>query len=218
MTRTPRPFPARPAGPPTGFSLIETLTVIAIITILAVLAAPAVSSIIGGLGISSAADAVIGQLKQARQSAITHNRNVELRFYSYNPDLLSDPRYCAMQSFIADNDSAGSWTALNRLQKLPSKLAFDSGTTLSPLIGNQTVKNGAESGVSIPGAKTDYQYVAITFRPDGSATIVPPPSGSKGTFFTIKDIRLPDPASTLPKNYAIVQLFPATGFIRQYRP
>lgn len=199
-----------------AFTLVEMLTVIALIAILLALTMPAFKQISGGLEMSTTSQNLIAQLTQARQTAIARNRDVELRIYSYEGSLGNEKHYQAYQSFLAKDDSSSAWEPLGTIQKLPVQIVFDSGSTLSPLIGDQTAKPGSASGVKISGAGLDYDYVTVTFRPDGSA--LPDAAGARGVFLTIKEARLPDPGTALPDNYAIVQIFPSTGLIRSYRP
>lgn len=199
---------------PAGFSLLELLVVIAIIIIALSAVVPYVNQAVGGLDMTRASNDVVAQITQARQIAIARNCNVEVRFYSY-PDELNVVRYRALQSFVASDDSTNSWQPLNKIQKMPNAICFDSGAILSPLIAGQSPKAGADAGIKIPGVGTNYKYAAITFRPDGTAA---PSTNSSDIFMTIKNSRLEDPGSELPKNYAIIQLFPATGLVRSYRP
>lgn len=195
-----------------GFSLIELLLVIAIIAIASSLTIPAFNQVTAGYDMSSAGASVIAQLSSARQTAITRNRNVEVRFYSY-AEMGNPARFRAIQSFILNPGTAGNnptYTPLGRMQKLPQRICFDGGATLSPLLGS--LQNGT---VSIPGAGTSYKYASITFRPDGSA--ITSASNDK-QFLTLKEARLDDPSTSLPNDYVVIQIFPETGQAKSFRP
>lgn len=194
-----------------GFSLIELLLVVAIIAVLSSLVSPALRSVTGGLDMTRGADLVATYAGIARQTAVTRNRNTELRFY-FLKDTFGTERCRALQVFLQSDDGS-SWDATSRIQNLPDSVCIDSGATLSPLVGSQTKQNGS---VSIPGAGTSYQYVAVTFRPDGTAKLVT--ANDKDNFLTVRPSRLDDPLTTLPDNYATVQIIPATGQVRTFRP
>jgi uncharacterized protein (TIGR02596 family) len=195
-----------------ALSLVELLVVVGIIAMVTVLALPAFNQISGGQAMITGTDLLVGQLAKARQTAISLNRNVEVRFYSL-PGNPADSRFTSWQTFIATDDPSDPWKADGRVQKLPSRLAFDSGASLSPLIANQTPQAGSGTTHPIPGVGLNYQYVILTFRPDGTAL----PAGAP-TAITVREARIEDGASELPENYGIIQIFPSTGLIRSYRP
>lgn len=201
------PRPARRA-----FSLVELLVVIAILGLLLVFSMPALQSLNGGLDLTRAADLVNAQLSLARQTAISRNRTVEVRFYSYPRDG-GPPRIRAVQPFVGSEEAEGAWQPLMRPQYLPQRICLDSGMALSPLLASQTNRTGPESGVALPGIGMSYTYSTISFRPDGSVDL---PAGAD--FATLKAARLDDPLSQLPENYAIIQVSPVSGRQRTYRP
>lgn len=198
--------------PSGAFSLVELLVVIAVISLLLVLSMPALQSINGSLDISRAADMVNAQFSLARQTAITRNRTVEVRFYSYQEDG-RPPRIRALQTFIAPEEAGGAWQPATRVQNLPQRVCLDSGAVLSPLLASQTSRSGIQAGFALPGVGVNYTYTTISFRPDGSREFL---GGSD--FATLKAARLDDPLSQLPENYAIIQVNPDSGRSRTYRP
>lgn len=184
----------------------------AILALVSVLALPAFNQISGGYAMVTGTDLVVGQLAKARQRSIALNRNVEVRFYALLGDGGRD-RYASWQTSIASDDPSDPWKADGRVQNLPSRITFDSSASLSPLIANQSSRADSGTTHALPGVGSNYQYITLTFRPDGTAL----PAGGP-TAITLKDARLEDGASELPANYGIVQIFPSTGLIRSYRP
>ena len=219
-TCCPSPANPQPVAPsrqpdtraPAAFSLMELLVVIAIMALVSVLALPAFNQIAGGHAMVTATDLLVGQLAKARQRSIALNRNVEVRFYALPGDGGKD-RYASWQTFVATDDPSEPWKADGRVQNLPSRIAFDSGATLSPLIANQSPRNGSDTTHVLPSVGLAYQYVTLTLRPDGTAF----PAGAS-TALTVREARLEDGASELPANYGMVQIFPSTGLIRSFRP
>ena len=212
MTRNSNPAGAGRCG--RAFSLIELLVVVAVLGVAMALIAPAFQGVSGAQEITRATDMMVAQLAQARQTAIARNRNVEVRFYTFNQGN-EGSRYRAFQAFLAPSDTALPWESLGRFQPLPPSTCFDSGPSLSPLIASQTPVDGAAAGVAIPGVGTLYQQITLTFRPDGTAL---PTGTSASSFLAIKESRLEDPLTSLPANYALIQIFPRTGLCRAYRP
>ncbi len=197
-----------------AFTLIELLAVIAIVGILTILVIPSVGSILDGNDLNWATDLVYAQLAQARQIAIAKNRNVEVRFYRFSE--ANEERYRAFQSFVATEDSSSPWQPLGKMQVLPRQICFDSGPTLSPLIAYSTQVDGSQTTppVTIPGI-TNYKFVKITFRPDGSCLLDQP---ATSTFLTLKNGHLQDVSQQLPTNYGLIQISTSTGILRVYRP
>jgi uncharacterized protein (TIGR02596 family) len=202
-------------APCAAFSLLELLLVITVIGIIMGLTVPAVRSIGGGTEMTVAADLLVAQLSLARQTALAKNRNTELRLYSFENEF-GEKRFHGLQVFISQEDSSTNAEPVGRMLKLPSSACVDSGNTLSPLIAQSPILSGSNLGVSIPKAGLEYEAVSIGFRPDGSSYTTP--AASSQNFLTLRPWRLEDAQTTLPSNYAIVQISKATGQIRSYRP
>lgn len=197
-----------------GFSLLELLVVIAILGILLALAVPAMQSTGSGLEMTSGADLLTSQLRLARQTAIALNRNTELRLLSHK-DELGNPRIRSIALYIAAEEAGTPPSPLTRPLKLPASVCIDSGSTLSPLLGNLEKSTGAQLAVSIPGVGTNYEAYTIRFRPDGSAEV---PSAKASNFLTLRAARHDDPLTELPVNHAVIQISSSNGQVRAYRP
>src|SRR5437867_3284281 len=84
-----------------AFSLLELLVVIAIIAIIGAFAVPATGQLLNGSSMTQAANALTDQTAAARQQALTRNRSVEVRFYSFaDPEVPADTaHFRALQYF-----------------------------------------------------------------------------------------------------------------------
>ncbi|MEI6562313.1 MAG: Verru_Chthon cassette protein D [Verrucomicrobiota bacterium] len=203
----------------TGFSLLELLVVISIMAVLFGLVVPSVSNLLRSNETTNAADKVLAVLSNARHEAIALNRAVEVRIYGYaergEPGAVK--RFRAIQTFLEPDNPSQSWKSLDKLQKLPSSMVFDSGAILSPLIGSLQSypgSSGTTSDFRIPSIGADYDFVRFSFRADGSTSL----DKTQKWFLTIKSLNEPDNSTALPKNYAMVQVFPSRGAIKIYRP
>ena len=203
----------------TGFSLLELLVVIFIMAVLFGLVVPSVSNLLRSNDTTNAADKVLAVLSNARHEAIALNRAVEVRIYAYaergEPGAVK--RFRAIQTFLEPETPSRFWKPLDKLQKLPNSVAFDSGAILSPLIGSLPSylgSSGTTSDFRIPSIGTDYDFVRFSFRADGSTSL----DKTQKWFITIKSLNEPGSSNDLPKNYAMVQVFPSRGAIKVYRP
>jgi uncharacterized protein (TIGR02596 family) len=200
-----------------AFSLIELLVVIAIIGVMSALVVPAMSSVLRGNEMNRAEQMVQQQLASARQTAIARNRRVEVRLYKFdNPDDIgTNQTFCALQSFLIDD--TGAATPIGRLTKLPATVLINENTANSTLLTlsdkTWTPPTGPDPQITLPGVST-YTAKAFQFRPDGSTSL----SSADKWFLTLHAATAGATASTLPANFATIQIDPVSGSVRTYRP
>lgn len=201
----------------TGFSLIELLAVMALLGLLMALVAPAVVTVMQGNQTTRASDSTVAHLSQARQRALTGNHPVEVRFYQYQSNGSDEEYFKAMQTFAIDDDGAA--TPMGRSEVLPGQIIIDSGTTLSSLIARLPEKT-LDPKIKIPQADINYTCRAFRFLPDGSATSGNAPGLSKTDkwFLTLHSERDGDGLTEPPDNYVTIQIDPANGSIKVWRP
>jgi uncharacterized protein (TIGR02596 family) len=198
-----------------AFSLVELLVVIAIIGVMSALVVPAMSSVLRGNEMNRAEQMVQQQLASARQTAIARNRRVEVRFYKFdNPDDIGTTQtFCALQSFLI-NDT-GAATPISRLTKLPATVLMNETAANSTLlqVTDKTWTAGTDPQITLPGVAS-YTAKAFQFRPDGSTSLSP----ASNSFLTLHAARTSATDTTLPSNFATIQVDPVSGAVRTYRP
>ena len=208
--------------PRDAFSLIELLVVIAIAAIVMSFALPAFNSTMRGMQLTQGTQLMDAQLHLARQTALTKNRPVEVRLYSYaDPGAAgSSASYRALQSFQMNDD--GTFSAVGKVVILPDAIIIDSGAALSSMIAlAQPAPNvpassaGSALGATIPRVGTQYNSIAFHFLPDGSTNL---PATGQQWFFSLHYETLGNNLSALPPNFATVQIDPYNGQTRIFRP
>jgi uncharacterized protein (TIGR02596 family) len=211
-----------------AFTLLELMVVMAIIAILSTLAVPAAGKLLGGSHLSQAAQIVVDQLSLARQSALSLNHLVEVRFYQYgdseipgeNPSNPGAGRYRALQTFeIADSGTA---VALGKMQRLPGSVVIDTGSELSSILGSAkaspsspTLATGDALNVAIPRVGTKYNAVSFRFLPDGAAKLSP---STDRWYLTLHGAEAGDGLKTPPPNFFTIQINAINGHIQTFRP
>jgi uncharacterized protein (TIGR02596 family) len=208
-----------------GFTLIELLVVVAIIAVLLVLVVPAANNMLGGTNITKATQTVVDQLTLARQSAISLNRPVEVRFYQYHDPDVSGTNYCfrALQSW--EELKANSFIPLEKVQSLPTGVIMDKGTsnpatTISSifLYNPNMAITGPPGPVAIPLVGTQYSYVAIHFTPSAATDLLPTGGAAGSWFLTVHSELSGDGLSIPPPNFVTIQIDPVSGTLQFFRP
>lgn len=206
-----------------AFTLVELLAVIAIMAIVLSFVVPAFSSTMRSMQLTQAAESVSDQLHIARQTALTKNHPIEVRFYSYSdPRAAGSSKACrAIQSFQINDD--GSYTAVNKAILLPDAIIIDSNPTLSTLLnpvtsgsmGAPATASGSTLNVSVPRVGNNYDSIYFHFLPDGSTNL---PADGTQWCVSLHYETLGNNLTALPQNFATVQIDPYNGQTRTFRP
>jgi uncharacterized protein (TIGR02596 family) len=210
-----------------GFTLIEMLVVITLIAIMGAVTVPSVNKIMVGSKLTQSAQLVIDQFSIARQIALTRNHAVEVRIYRFgdaetpgeDKSVPTSGRYRAIQLFeITDSGAA---TALGDAVRLAPSMFFDSGNTLSTLIGSAasspavpTLTASGSQTVSVSMVGNTYDSSTFRFNADGSTNL----DVTKLWFLTLHNRNDQDAQSTPPANFFTLQIEPSNGHIYTFRP
>jgi uncharacterized protein (TIGR02596 family) len=201
-----------------GFSLLELLVVMTIIILLAVLAGPSVGIALRGNRLTQATDTIVGVLNVARQSAVSRNQTVEVRFYCYtNPEMPGDTGQChALQLFIVDD--SGNYTPQGTIKPFPQSVVVTTNTNLSSLFGI-TLPTGSAS--PIPRVGTNYTYTSFQYYRSGATSLrnasFTTPPGVCITVGNMLDVTNTT-STTTPTNYATILIDPYNGSVKTFRP
>jgi uncharacterized protein (TIGR02596 family) len=216
-TRTPN-HPNRSA-----FSLLELLVVVAIIGIIGAFAVPAVGNLLKGSAMAQAANLISDQTASARQYALTRNRTVEVRFYTFaDPEQPGDTaQYRALQ-FLEIGDG-GIANPVGKFASFPSTVVMNPSAALSSLL--KVSATPTSPGVNDPdlprGVNRNYQYVSFRFLPDGSTNLSATSGPGNGKWFVTAHLLSDLPratASTPPPNFFTWMIDPVSGAMKILRP
>lgn len=199
-----RPFPSR------AFSIIELLFVITIIGILSVVAIASLSSSKRSTDLQTGASGIMDYLALARQSAISGNRPVRVKFYLWENQSSSwKTQYPTQRDsvrMVRSNFDGTDEEEVERVLNLPESSALSTNATFSSILSDSV--SGA--------AKTDARgtYRSFRFMPDGSIDC----SGTVSPTLTL--LYRSDVASSAlqGKNFFTLQVDLQTGIVRYFRP
>lgn len=201
LTRSPQP----------GFSLTELLVVIAIMALLVGLSMPAIGARLRASHLSGAAQEVVDQLNFARQTALSRNLPVEVRFYKlpgYNDSPGSPPAiYRAMQSFLHDDTNV---VPLTKSRFFTSPVICSSNPVESPLLG-APITTEIPAVTAIPNYGNNYAYRSFFFKPSGATS-----RQDTNLFLTL--VMENDRPLSEGANFFTIQIDPVTGRPRTFRP
>jgi uncharacterized protein (TIGR02596 family) len=206
-----------------AFSLIELLVVVVIILIIFAFITPAVVPLLRASNINQSASMLVDELNLARQTALTQNRDVEVRFYRLpSRSDASDLQYRAFRSFFPNAQNADAAQALSNVHYLPEPVIISPDAAYSTLLdyGGTTQRAGLIKGQeTIPAATAPCTYISFLFRSTGGTNLTPvdPPDGK--WFLTLYLENAPRNAATgIPDNYFTALVEPVTGRVRTFRP
>ena len=197
-----------------AFTLIELLIVMSILVILSMLIVPVFNTIIGVNSITSSADRLAAALDLARQSAMTQNKQIEVRFYEITAP--GWPKaFRAFQTFEIASSGIVTPSAKPETLTSPTIIASDIGlSTLLDLTRAKTTWTSQDPQINLPGTGTTYNCCYFRFRPSGTTDL----AVDKKWHLTVVDAKAPGSATVPPKNFATVWVEPASGAIRVLRP
>ena len=212
-----------PAAPMTarGFTLVELLVVLAVISIVSTLTIMAFHGVNSALNLSSASQQVAAELTNARQTALTLDETVQVRFYQF-PDttgVSTTKEFQAMQTFeTRDNPPL----PLDKIVYLPSNIMISGSGTYSPPLSssNVTATTPAASDplINLNGVGQNYTYVAIAFKSNGTIDT----TAFTGTWYTgswfITLFEKRYASATQLVNYTTVSIDPQDGRLRIFQP
>lgn len=198
-----------------AFSLVEILVVIAIMVVLLAIAVPASSSLLGGMNMGRSAGIIADELNFARQTALSRNRDVEVRFYKVASKVGGgEGRFRAVQSFLIEGLDPAGWKPMSRVKVLPEPIMISDDAAYSSLLKPPSGSGGITQGnENLPG-HGNSDYVSFLFRANGGTSLKPV---TEKWFMTLLSEKSAD-QSGLPANYFTVQVDPVTGRTRSYRP
>jgi hypothetical protein len=164
-----------------------------------------------GNNIARGAQTVIDQIRLARQWAASHNNNVEIRMIKSDP---MSSGYSALQLWMSQ--TASGITTTNPVAKpslLPQAIIISTNSALSPIL--TTLPNGITPSTMLSGAYSGATYSSFQISPTG--LILPTMPNMPSLALTVLSSRY-WANSTLPKNYAMIQINPNTGSPLIFRP
>jgi uncharacterized protein (TIGR02596 family) len=203
-----------------GFSLVELLTVVGLIVLLMAIALPVFVPLTGAARLSRATTLLSDTLNLARQTAMTRNADVELRFYKLkNGRGGGGDRFRAFQAYLLADPAHPR--ALDGLRHLPDSVIILDDASFSTLLDHANpARSGLDHGQeNIPAREATADYVSFRFRPAGGTTLTPVTPPNDLWYLTLGlEAQATHAAPQLPANYATIQVEPVTGRVKVLRP
>jgi uncharacterized protein (TIGR02596 family) len=210
-----------------GFTLIELLVVLAIMIVLIGFATPSFVSLISSSKLTQAGVQVHDQLAQARQEAVTKNREVQAVFMQLR-DPSGSVEWRAMQLWIIQESPTGPEPEpLGKIAYFGPPNIISADTDLSPMLSVEPYAPGADP-VNAPSVddklnKLLEQIVAqngfsletwsrLRIKANGSVDSSVTTTNSFVTMHSSHDQADP------PRNYVTIQINPITAKVTTFRP
>jgi len=217
------PFKIIPAtsGAQRAYSLIELLAVMAIIALLATTALPAMRGILDGVNVSGAAGMAEAELSLARQTAMSRNLPVEIRFYQHDDGTgLKWRQLAVLIPASASGLSSDQWITPGKI--LPGNIIMEDSGDFSTILSKATAPSGGQTNApwtgtelaSAPPSVRGKNYVGFRFNSDGSSNL---PS-DQAWCLTLKNPFTKAQGQAPAANYVALVLDSLTGRTMSYQP
>jgi len=198
-----------------AFSLVELLVVIAILAVLAVLVMPSLRGISSGTELSVSAASIVDILNLARQTALSANRPVEVRFFEVPRSTDPTLAYRAVAIYLIGDNGP---TQIGRMTFLRNNVVMSDTDAFGTLL--RGLPSGQAALPTVDSSGKNFNYRTFTFRTDGSANLsrMTPLGGGDTWHLMLYDDRKPPQGLTAPANHVTIQLLPDTGRTRTFQP
>ncbi|HSI82312.1 MAG TPA: Verru_Chthon cassette protein D [Candidatus Methylacidiphilales bacterium] len=205
--------------PRRAFTLTELMVVITIMGVLVAFVLPSFTSVSASHQLTAASQAIRGQIALARQTAVTSNRIVQVRFYkvaAYDQGPTSAPSvYRGMQCFVSTDLPRGvagaRLTPLSPVLWLAKPIVLSDNAQASTLLS--TTEQPADPDFPLPYYGLNYRYKVFRFSADGKTDL-----SSTTNCLTAILGNAKIQGGGLPSNFVTLQIDPITGTLREYRP
>ena len=173
-----------------------------------------------GINISGAASLAEAEILLARQTAISRNLPVEVRFYKHDDGTGNAWRVLAVViPAAASGQASDEWMTPGKV--LPGNIIIEDSDSFStvlsqaaPLTGDKIAPWSSLESATSPRLLQNKNYVAFQFNPDGSTNL---PSG-KPWCLTLKNPHSQPVNSAPAANYVSIVLDSLTGRTMSYQP
>lgn len=201
--------------PPSGFTLIELMLVIAIVSILLALSVASVRDMMRSTNLTSSSTTVVDTFNLARQKALSSNLPVEVRLFCV------PPKEGSTVSGSAAFRAIGIYQINENGPQLINKLIYLHGNAemaASEKFGT-LLFHAASKQAALPALSGSFEYRSFQYRPDGSTDLnLLPPSGDDTWHVMIYNADRPPTDSTPPANYVSIQVDPVSGRTETFQP
>lgn len=194
-----------------AFTLVEMLAVIAIIGVVSALVIPALTGLGQGSSLTTTGQSVLDQFVTARQTALSRNRNTEVRFYTSRSTLGSGFLGTQVWCQVLKNGVV-SYQPIGKFNRLRDGFKIMESNKYSPLIGPDFTGYKNTDNLPKESGATDF-YMAVRFRATGAPEASLNPTNN---FITVAAER--ESGNSVPNNYFAAQIDPLTGRVVAYRP
>jgi uncharacterized protein (TIGR02596 family) len=191
----------------------------AVISILAAVTLPAMRGTLDGISVSGAAGLAQAEILLARQTAISRNVPVEVRFYKHDDGTGDAWRIIGVViPSSASGRTEDEWITAGKM--IPGNVVIQDGADFSTVLdrarpkADQIAPWSAQESSTAPRLLKDKSYVGFRFNPDGSTNL---PSG-QAWCLTLKNPNS-RPVGTRPAaNFVAIVLDSLTGRTVAYQP
>lgn len=201
-----------------AFTLVELLVVIVVLAMLLLVAVPSMFSSTSASQLTATGDLLLNKLSETQQEAIASDSEVEVCFImSANARALEPvPRLRSFQVLrMTSLHEGGPETDLAAAEEV---IRFADGIVVSSKPKITSIFEAGTAAGTNPGVKSDAttpaaKSLGVRFNPDGSTNL---PPGSPWFITLVSEES--EANEGVPANFYTIQIDPATGRIRSFRP